>query len=556
MKRMIFMLLTLCLMIGLLAVTASAAPLGGTCSQGNIAWLLDDDGTITFTGEGFMEGEFTTPSGEPTSLEHYGWMDYKDQIRKVVINEGVISVGGDSFSNCDNLTEVVLPDSMQYIEENAFMDCDNLTSIDLPTASDLYICEYAFSASGLTEIILPDNVTDVEPCAFSNCKSLTRAKLSNNQFYILRESMFQNCTALTEIDFGTSISRIAGHALYNTGFTELVFPDTVTFLDDHAVAHCKALTTLDLGDGIAFLNDQAFMSCSKLKTVTVGTALSSICRYAFKSCDAIEELYIPDLELWCKVEVEYTESSPVFYADRVYVDGVLLEDFVMPEDLMEIDMYAFEGAGSLKTVTINDQITSFRGFGYCPNLTEVTIGSSVVTLGDGSFRSCPKLTKVVFKGSAPVNENNHNGSFYQCTATCYYPANDPTWTEEQRNIYWSGLTWVPYDPELGVGNPFTDVPLRSFYYDPVMWAVDNGITNGLSASEFGPNAACNRAQIVTFLWRAAGSPEPTATEHPFVDVESGSFYEKAVLWAVEKGITTGTDDTHFSPNMRSEEAHV
>jgi len=93
-----------------------------------------------------------------------------------------------------------------------------------------------------------------------------------------------------------------------------------------------------------------------------------------------------------------------------------------------------------------------------------------------------------------------------------------------------------------------DVPADAYYYDPVAWAVKEGITSGISETRFGPDADCSRAQVVTFLWRAAGSPEPTLTSHSFVDVESGSFYEKAVLWAVEKGITAGTDSTHFSPN--------
>ena len=98
-------------------------------------------------------------------------------------------------------------------------------------------------------------------------------------------------------------------------------------------------------------------------------------------------------------------------------------------------------------------------------------------------------------------------------------------------------------------NPFQDVKDKDFFYEPVLWAYENGVTSGLSATEFGPGTVCNRAQVVTFLWRAAGSPAPAVTDNPFVDVEAGSFYEKAVLWAVENGITTGTDAAHFSPGQ-------
>ena len=105
-------------------------------------------------------------------------------------------------------------------------------------------------------------------------------------------------------------------------------------------------------------------------------------------------------------------------------------------------------------------------------------------------------------------------------------------------------------------NAFNDIKASDFFYDPVLWAVENGITNGLTATTFGPTASCNRAQVVTFLWRAAGSPAPATAEHSFVDVEAGSFYEQAVLWALEKGITTGTDATHFSPNTPCNRATV
>ena len=97
-------------------------------------------------------------------------------------------------------------------------------------------------------------------------------------------------------------------------------------------------------------------------------------------------------------------------------------------------------------------------------------------------------------------------------------------------------------------NPFIDVPAGSYYEDAVVWAVEKGITSGTSAVTFDPNGNCTRAQAVTFLWRAAGSPAPKTKVMPFTDVPSGSYYYDAVLWAMEQGITKGTSDTAFSPN--------
>ena len=105
-------------------------------------------------------------------------------------------------------------------------------------------------------------------------------------------------------------------------------------------------------------------------------------------------------------------------------------------------------------------------------------------------------------------------------------------------------------------NPFTDVPAGSYYEDAVIWAVDKGITTGTSATTFNPNGICTRAQAVTFLWRAAGSPAAKSAVMPFADVKAGSYYYDAVLWAVEQGITKGTSDTMFSPDATCTRAQI
>ena len=97
-------------------------------------------------------------------------------------------------------------------------------------------------------------------------------------------------------------------------------------------------------------------------------------------------------------------------------------------------------------------------------------------------------------------------------------------------------------------NPFKDVKSGSPYYDAILWAVDNKVTNGITADTFGVNDGCTRAQIVTFLYRAAGSPSVDGLENPFTDVSKDSVYYNAILWAVEKGITKGTTETTFDPN--------
>ena len=105
-------------------------------------------------------------------------------------------------------------------------------------------------------------------------------------------------------------------------------------------------------------------------------------------------------------------------------------------------------------------------------------------------------------------------------------------------------------------NFFVDVSASDYYYDAVLWAVGKGITGGTSATTFDPNGNCTRAQAVTFLWRAAGSPAAKSAVMPFTDVKAGSYYYDAVLWAVENGITKGTSETMFSPDATCSRAQI
>ncbi len=104
--------------------------------------------------------------------------------------------------------------------------------------------------------------------------------------------------------------------------------------------------------------------------------------------------------------------------------------------------------------------------------------------------------------------------------------------------------------------PFTDVKASSYCFKPICWALENGVASGLSETSFGPGKTCTRAQAVTFLWAAAGCPEPENDECPFKDVKKSSFFRKAVLWALENGVTGGTSETTFSPKKNCTRAEI
>lgn len=151
----------------------------------------------------------------------------------------------------------------------------------------------------------------------------------------------------------------------------------------------------------------------------------------------------------------------------------------------------------------------------------------------------------------PVSWAVDNGITAGTSASTFSPTN--TCTRAQVVTF---LWRAAGEPIVKSEKPFTDVPETEYYYDAVLWAVEKGITLGISATEFAPESPCTRAQVATFLWRYAGNPAPASAENPFQDVSSGEYYYTPVLWAVENGITAGTASGTFSPNAPCTRAQI
>ena len=129
-----------------------------------------------------------------------------------------------------------------------------------------------------------------------------------------------------------------------------------------------------------------------------------------------------------------------------------------------------------------------------------------------------------------------------------------TRTTYEGRQYWSLLYMGKTEPASGM--PFLDVMASDYYAEPIAWAYEESVTSGTSDLSFSPESTCTRGQIVTFLWRAMGQPEPKQTTNPFTDVKTSDYYYKPVLWAVEQGVTLGTSGTTFSPDAPCTRAHV
>lgn len=205
-----------------------------------------------------------------------------------------------------------------------------------------------------------------------------------------------------------------------------------------------------------------------------------------------------------------------------------------------------------------------------PVLYKCPSGGKVYAGADSSAKAWDKKTtfenfnyvKIDFTKKADPNPfvDVKKGSY------CYDPV---LWAYKHNPQITSGMDATHFQPETGCTRahivtflwrangcpapkttkcPFKDVKKGSFYYDAVLWAVENGITTGVDKTHFAPNDTCTRGQAVTFLWRADNKPAPASTKCPFKDVTKGAFYYDAMLWAVGKNITNGVDKTHFAPN--------
>ena len=174
---------------------------------------------------------------------------------------------------------------------------------------------------------------------------------------------------------------------------------------------------------------------------------------------------------------------------------------------------------------------------------------------EGSVVTLPSATRsgYTFKGWSDGENTYPAGARYTVTKMVTLQAQ---WEKDNSGSgSGSGSGGSVVDPTPAT-MPFVDVPSTAYYHDAVAWAVKMGITNGTTATTFEPNVGCTRAQMVTFLWRANGCPEPAAKVSPFEDVNLNTYYGKAVLWATEQGITVGTTDTTFSPYMNCSRAHM
>lgn len=596
-KRILSTLLAFAMVLTLLPGTAWAATVAsGTCGT-NLTWILDEDGMLTILGTGSMEDY---------SYNSMPWYSSRSQIKTVVIGNGITSVGSYAFYDCTNLNSVTIPGSVASIGNYAFYNCLSLTSVTIPkgvtyfsiSAENAEIVEldkttgvsvlgnslsydvrlttnggnHMFGISGQTESAV--NVcygeNDVAEIRADNLKNVTFESLYDGTSYVF-SSNDGTATIVETSDNSLSIENRDGRKTYaiffnpNGGTVDSIYSSTNVMgkLDSLPIPTRTGYTfdgwyTTTNGDE-KVSEDRVYSKNTTLyahwaKDVVQGhthnwsTTWSSDANGHWHNCisqncpittNSQKDGYAPHTSDGGKVTTPATSTTDGTRTYSCMVCGYVIRAENIP---------ATGDSSSSGGSSSGSSGGSSSGNGYSISTPSKVTGGTVrvspsnagkgitvtVTVTPDTGYKLDKLTVTDSKGNELKLVDKGDGKFQ-----FVMPA-----SKVNVNAAFVKVEDVPTQPT----SRFTDVPSGTYYADAVAWAVEKGITVGTSATTFSPNASCTRAQTVTFLWRAAGSPAPQGSTNPFTDVQPGTYCYDAVLWAVEQGITSGTSATMFSPD--------
>ena len=467
-KRFLSILLTAVLLLcavplGLgLVDTAYAAETAnsGTCGD-NVTWRLSDDGTLTISGTGKMKDYNDYNNCAP-------WDSVRSQIKSVVIERGVTSIGNYAFYGCDALTDVTIPGSVIRIEDYAFSDCSALTSVTIPDGVT-YIGSYAFSdCDSLASVTIPGSVTKIGGSVFYDCDALTDiyydgygidwlkvdGSLSSLTGYTVRfkENLYgkgmcgDNVSWVMTADGTLTISGTGEMADYGSlddsnpwdgcrkYIKSVVIEDGVTSIGRYTFDRCMSLTSVTIPDSVTSIRYGAFMMDTALTSLTIPGSVTGIENYAFYGCSQLTDVYYDGYGIdWTAAggNSSFAPDTVRFKEDlygkgacgdnvtwRLSADGTLTisgkgrindydnEDNPMPWEICR--QY-------IKSVVIKSGVSGIGNYAfyYCEALTSVTIPNTVTAIGDEAFRNCKALTGVTIPNSVTTIGG---GAFRRCTS--------------------------------------------------------------------------------------------------------------------------------------------
>lgn len=468
----------------------------GVCGA-NLTWIIEEDGTLRISGEGAMT--------EYTATYEVPWHALlQEEIKKLVIEEGMTKIAKYAFDGRTLLETVALPTTLEEIANYAFRNCTDLEKViftgDAPTIADdaftgvtctcyhpegnatydNYITAKDFGGTLLwtyegevEDYICGENVsweiTEDGILKLSGTGEMYDYEISELDYapwYESRDSIlsveigdgitkigngaFYNCSHCKEVTISDSVTQLGEYAFANTAISSVDLSENITEVGENVFSNCLKLTSVSLPDSLTYISDSMFNCCNYLRTVDFQTTLKTIGNYAFANCYELRSVTLPE-GLISIGDGAFTVCGPSTLYRGDYSFG--FTKVTLPSTLQSIGKNAFRYCQALQEINIPEGVTRIESstFEYCYSLTSITLPKKIVSIDKDAFFQCKALKKITFSWATPeINAN----TFGSVTATCYYPSNNAEWTAAKRQNYGGKLTWVGSvmeAPEDGAG---------------------------------------------------------------------------------------------------------
>ena len=389
-------------------------------TTGDCTWTLDNNGTLTISGNGAMgDYDYDYYGGNFITTAPWG-----ANIKTVVIKDGVTSIGSSAFYGCTGLTSVTIPNSVTSIGNYAFEGCTGLRSVHITDIAAW--CNIAFSNYSsnpllnahnlylngvpVTNLVIPNSVTSIGYDAFSGCTGLTSVTIPDSVTSIGYEA-FRGCTGLASVTIPKSVTSIGSSAFYGcTSLTSVTIPNSVTSIGSYAFYGCTGLTSVTIPNSVTSIGSYVFYRCSAdlIFNCNPGSAAEAYANNrGFKTSN--QKFLYTILEDGTVEVTKYLDDKtdvviPGTYQGKpvnslkswLFINNSSITSVTIPDSVTRIGKGAFYSCVELKSVTMGNNVTEIgeSAFEKCLFLEEINLGSKLKTIGDEAFYDCRRLKQL------------------------------------------------------------------------------------------------------------------------------------------------------------------